>query len=49
VIRPAQAILRYVSRKSWNWLARDLKQIYTARTQQAAREEFTPFLAVTTS
>jgi transposase-like protein len=36
----ATATLRYASRKYWNQLARDLKPIYTAPTQEAAWAAF---------
>lgn len=40
VIHLIRATIRYASRKYWDHLARDLKQIYTAPTEQAAWAAF---------
>jgi putative transposase len=40
VIHLIRATLRYASRKYWDQLARDLKPIYTAPTQEAAWAAF---------
>jgi transposase-like protein len=37
--------LRYASKKYWNALAKDLRQIYTAPTEQAAEQRFADFTA----
>ena len=36
---------RYASRKYWDAMARDLKPVYSAPTEAAAKERFTEFTA----
>jgi putative transposase len=40
---PLAQQLRYASRQYWYELARDLRNVYTAATEQAARERFDEF------
>lgn len=43
VIHLIHNIFRYASRKYWDEMARDLRPVYTAVTEQAAQERFAEF------
>ena len=45
VIHLIRNTFRYASRKYWDHIARDLKPIYTAPTEAAAKERFVEFTA----
>lgn len=46
VIHLLRNTFRYASRKDWSALARDVKPVYTAPTEQAALDRFVEFSAV---